>query len=89
MSLASFPLSHPPLSFLLHSLTPIYLSACVPLVTQGVTHDSVEDSRTALSLYRVYLELKSRDVFEAKLQDIYSEGRRCNWQVESVNPIDL
>eukprot|EP00923_Selenidium_pygospionis_P052293 GHVN01090450.1.p1 GENE.GHVN01090450.1~~GHVN01090450.1.p1 ORF type:complete len:235 (-),score=36.24 GHVN01090450.1:3530-4234(-) len=47
---------------------------------QTDTHDSVEDARTALRLYKRYLELKKAGSFEKELQRIYSVGQRTNWK---------
>ncbi len=43
---------------------------------QTVTHDSVEDARTALALYKKYLEIKEKGNFEKVMEEIYEEGRR-------------
>lgn len=48
---------------------------------QQTTHDSIEDSRTALLLYRKYQELVSEGKFENVLQEIYSIGRKRQWKV--------
>ncbi|KAF4595528.1 PAB-dependent poly(A)-specific ribonuclease subunit PAN2 [Ophiocordyceps camponoti-floridani] len=47
---------------------------------QMETHDSIEDSRTALRLYRKYLEFQDAGVLEAMLQDIYRVGREVNFK---------
>jgi PAB-dependent poly(A)-specific ribonuclease subunit 2 len=47
---------------------------------QMETHDSIEDSRTALKLYRKYLEYEDAGVLEAMLQDIYRAGREVNFK---------
>ncbi|KAG6034725.1 poly(A)-specific ribonuclease [Claviceps citrina] len=47
------------------------------------THDSIEDSRTALKLYRKYLEFQDAGVLEAILQDIYRAGREVNFKPPS------
>lgn len=47
---------------------------------QMETHDSIEDSRTALQLYRKYLEFKDAGILEAMLQDIYRAGRDVNFK---------
>ena len=38
------------------------------------THDSIEDARTALLLYRKYLELKEAGILQETLKDIYDKG---------------
>ncbi|KAI9681787.1 MAG: poly(A)-specific ribonuclease [Trizodia sp. TS-e1964] len=43
-------------------------------------HDSIEDSRTALKLYRKYQEFEDAGVFETILNDIYSKGRETNFK---------
>lgn len=53
---------------------------------QGVTHDSIEDARTALALYQVYLQLVQRGVFNQVLRDIYTYGRAHGWEVDSSAP---
>lgn len=47
---------------------------------QQDTHDSIEDARTALQLYRKYLKLKEQGVFEDFLNNLYDEGRKLNWK---------
>jgi PAB-dependent poly(A)-specific ribonuclease subunit 2 len=47
---------------------------------QMETHDSIEDSRTALQLYRKYLEFKDAGILETMLQDIYRAGRDVNFK---------
>ncbi|KAH8176889.1 ubiquitin carboxyl-terminal hydrolase domain-containing protein [Sarocladium implicatum] len=47
---------------------------------QMETHDSVEDSRTALKLYRKYLEYEDAGILETMLQDIYRAGRDVNFK---------
>lgn len=44
------------------------------------THDSIEDSRTALKLYRKYLEFSDAGILETMLQDIYRAGREVNFK---------
>ncbi|KAL0934164.1 pab-dependent poly -specific ribonuclease subunit [Colletotrichum truncatum] len=44
------------------------------------THDSIEDARTALKLYRKYLEFDDAGVLEPMLQDIYRAGRENNFK---------
>ncbi|KAF6826197.1 pab-dependent poly -specific ribonuclease subunit [Colletotrichum musicola] len=44
------------------------------------THDSIEDSRTALKLYRKYLEFEDAGILEPMLQDIYRAGRDNNFK---------
>jgi PAB-dependent poly(A)-specific ribonuclease subunit 2 len=44
------------------------------------THDSIEDARTALKLYRKFLEFQDAGILEAMLQDIYRRGREVNFK---------
>lgn len=43
---------------------------------QTDTHDSIEDARSALDLYHAYQELEEQGVFDAKLEEVYKEGRQ-------------
>ncbi|KAB5583054.1 ubiquitin carboxyl-terminal hydrolase-domain-containing protein [Coniochaeta sp. 2T2.1] len=47
---------------------------------QMETHDSIEDARTALKLYRRYLEFEDAGVFEQILSEIYRVGRDLNFK---------
>lgn len=56
---------------------------------QTDTHDSIEDARSALDLYHAYQELEEQGVFDAKLDEIYKEGRQYNFKppvIEVVQP---
>eukprot|EP00595_Chromulina_sp_UTEXLB2642_P001055 CAMPEP_0196767966 /NCGR_PEP_ID=MMETSP1095-20130614/42179_1 /TAXON_ID=96789 ORGANISM="Chromulina nebulosa, Strain UTEXLB2642" /NCGR_SAMPLE_ID=MMETSP1095 /ASSEMBLY_ACC=CAM_ASM_000446 /LENGTH=986 /DNA_ID=CAMNT_0042136881 /DNA_START=191 /DNA_END=3151 /DNA_ORIENTATION=- len=50
---------------------------------QDEIHDSIEDAKTSLQLYRHYIKLMriGRDHFEAVLKEIYSYGQRTNWTI--------
>lgn len=48
---------------------------------QSETHDSIEDAKTALRLYRKYLELEQRDEINAALTELYEVGKKYNWKV--------
>uniref|UniRef100_A0A673XRI1 PAN2-PAN3 deadenylation complex catalytic subunit PAN2 n=1 Tax=Salmo trutta TaxID=8032 RepID=A0A673XRI1_SALTR len=51
---------------------------------QGETHDSIEDARTALALYRKYLELsRGGGNYEVRkvLKGLYEKGRKLDWKV--------
>ena len=53
---------------------------------QSETHDSIEDSRTALQLYSKYCELKEKGILAEALQEIYRYGRQHNWEVRPERP---
>ncbi|CZR51913.1 related to PAN2-component of Pab1p-stimulated poly(A) ribonuclease [Phialocephala subalpina] len=48
-------------------------------IQQG-THDSIEDARTALKLYKKYLEFQDAGILETMLQDIYREGTQVQFK---------
>jgi hypothetical protein len=43
---------------------------------QTDTHDSIEDARSALMLYKAYHEFEEQGIFDQKLDDLYKEGRQ-------------
>lgn len=47
---------------------------------QQETHDSIEDARTALRLYRKYQEFVDAGLFETMLQDVYQKGFSMNFK---------
>jgi PAB-dependent poly(A)-specific ribonuclease subunit 2 len=42
---------------------------------QQETHDSIEDARSALLLYKKYQEFEEQRIFDTKLEEIYRAGR--------------
>lgn len=48
---------------------------------QATVHDSVEDARTALALYRHYEALQRAGTFQETLTRLYREGHRLGWAV--------
>jgi DNA polymerase III epsilon subunit-like protein len=42
---------------------------------QQETHDSIEDARSALSLYKAYQDMEEQHTFDAKLDELYRVGR--------------
>ncbi|KAI0293442.1 PAB-dependent poly-A-specific ribonuclease subunit PAN2 [Russula brevipes] len=47
---------------------------------QTDTHDSIEDARSALMLYKAYQDFEERKMFDEKLDELYREGRKHNWK---------
>ena len=56
---------------------------CSGIVIQSEVHDSTEDARTALQLYRKYEELKSSGKLEKALEELYEAGKKVQWKVPS------
>ena len=40
------------------------------------THDSIEDARSTLMLYKAYQEFEEMNIFDQKLEDLYRAGRQ-------------
>lgn len=51
------------------------------MVIQADTHDSIEDARAALALYRKYVELQKTGQLEEALIDLYEAGKKAQWKV--------
>ncbi|KIJ63247.1 hypothetical protein HYDPIDRAFT_175993 [Hydnomerulius pinastri MD-312] len=47
---------------------------------QTDTHDSIEDARSALRLYKAYHEFEELGIFDDKLEELYREGKQYNWK---------
>ncbi|RKF78846.1 PAN2-PAN3 deadenylation complex catalytic subunit PAN2 [Golovinomyces cichoracearum] len=50
---------------------------------QVTTHDSIEDARTALRLYRKYLEFQDAGILDTMLQKIYRKGKDTGFKPPS------
>ena len=55
------------------------------LKIQSVTHDSIEDARTALQLYQRYQEIEIKGNVTATLKELYEVGEELQWQVPLGN----
>jgi hypothetical protein len=40
------------------------------------THDSIEDARSTLLLYKAYHEFEGKGIFDQKLEELYKAGRQ-------------
>ena len=44
-------------------------------------HDSIEDARVALQLYRAYADLKAAGTLDETINHLYDVGQSTNWSV--------
>ncbi|XP_073976255.1 PAN2-PAN3 deadenylation complex catalytic subunit PAN2 isoform X2 [Rhodnius prolixus] len=51
---------------------------------QSETHDSIEDARAALRLYKKYLELEAQGILQSSLEEMYTVGKSLHWKVPGV-----
>nr|CAD7266248.1 unnamed protein product [Timema shepardi] len=54
------------------------------LKIQSVTHDSIEDARTALQLYQRYLRMVKEDNVQETLVKLYEAGKKLKWKVPGI-----
>jgi len=47
---------------------------------QTDTHDSIEDARSTLLLYKKYIEFEEQGIFDQTLDEIYKTGRQYNFK---------
>jgi PAB-dependent poly(A)-specific ribonuclease subunit 2 len=54
---------------------------------QSVTHDSIEDARTALKLYQKHKALMAdgAEKWRDALNDLYEQGRKLQWKMPDVD----
>ncbi|XP_026676280.1 PAN2-PAN3 deadenylation complex catalytic subunit PAN2 [Diaphorina citri] len=52
---------------------------------QSQTHDSIEDAKSALELYKVYLKLQKEGSFASSLEELYEIGKSVQWKVPGVD----
>jgi PAB-dependent poly(A)-specific ribonuclease subunit 2 len=52
---------------------------------QSVTHDSIEDAKSALQLYQHYQKLEASGGVSAALKELYQAGKRMQWKVPGID----
>jgi PAB-dependent poly(A)-specific ribonuclease subunit 2 len=69
----------------LRKLSLAFLAWCVLKEDiQLETHDSIEDARTALKLYKKVLEFQDAGILETMVQDIYNKGKETNYKPPAI-----
>lgn len=57
----------------------------IGMMIQSEVHDSIEDARTALHLYRKYEELQTSGKLQAALEELYETGKKVQWKVPNAD----
>jgi PAB-dependent poly(A)-specific ribonuclease subunit 2 len=52
-------------------------------------HDSIEDARSALNLYKAYHDFEGQGIFDQKLEELYKEGRLYVGGVFTIIPLSF
>jgi PAB-dependent poly(A)-specific ribonuclease subunit 2 len=52
---------------------------------QSVTHDSIEDAKSALQLYQHYQKLEASGGVSTALKELYQAGKRMQWKVPGID----
>lgn len=72
----------------IHSLINVFFP---DINIQSVTHDSIEDARTALKLYHKHQEMAKDGGMEnvrEKLREMYEKGRKLQWKIPGKDDED-
>ena len=51
------------------------------MTIQGGSHDTAEDARTALMLYRKHQQLTAKGDLATQLRELYDAGREHQWRI--------
>lgn len=57
------------------------MKSALGMKIQSETHDSIEDARAALQLFRRYKALEAESKIAEALSELYETGKTLNWKV--------